>query len=398
MNKENNIINIILKSILLFPILTVLQGISFLNLINKIWMGVVILELIISFKDLKYKKIDFFVFIITIIIHIIALVYTKDTIYNINTIFYLLFWVFFYIFCARNEKNIKEFFYNNIKYLKIIVISWTTIVLISTMFKSSFVSGAFVSFSGTSFRLMPTVLVICALIFYLINITNNKKYYVLLLLPIFCAFMGFSRVYFGIFILFMMCFIYLKVKNKLLIIMLLSFFTIFSIVIIPKTSIGEKFNRTSYTETSYYDFWGTITSGRSVFWEIDINSFNKLPLVNQFVGNGYNYVFDINEQLHGNKIWAHNDIINLLMNFGYIGVTIYLYAICILLKTFLKKSIPFPVRFIYLLAIFINSNLNMSYTYLCAMISYPIFLIAFNLNIFLEKEGNFNEKQKNINY
>ena len=143
------------------------------------------------------------------------------------------------------------------------------------------------------------------------------------------------------------------------------------------SAIGDKFISASYTSNSYFDFWGTITSGRTVFWEIDINAFKGLPLWNRIVGNGYNFVFYVNERSGHGDIWAHNDIINILMNFGYIGVIVYLYAFVRLVMPFFKTNRYRIAKYGFLFMVFFNSMMNMSYTYLCAFISYPIFLVGY---------------------
>lgn len=78
------------------------------------------------------------------------------------------------------------------------------------------------------------------------------------------------------------------------------------------------------------------------------------------------------------KIWAHNDVVNILMNFGYVGLVIYIWAFRELYRSFCAKGsgIPWVAQALFLGAVFLNSMLNMSYTYLCAMISYPLFLCA----------------------
>ena len=374
-NKEQKIVNLIMKSILFFPILTVLQGIPFLSNVNKIWMVLVLFELILSFKYLKYRTFDFFILFITIVIHIVAFFYTKEDLYNINMVFYLFVWVLFYIFCAAQNKYLINFLYTNKQYLKIIISLWTMIILVSIFIPSCYnTSGAFQSFADKPFRVMPSTLVITALLMFLTYSEKKNKYYFLLIPIIYTAIMGASRTYFIVFIIFLFTYFYEKTKNKRN--FLISFMPMFSILLLLTffSNIGYKFLDKIYSNNTYYDFWGNITSGRTVFWRDDIIAFFNLSPLQQFVGNGYNFVFNINAS-HG-YIWAHNDIINLLMNFGYIGVVIYLYAFYRMYNTN-KLFLSRVARFMFLLAIIINSMFNMSYTYLCAFISYPIFLIVF---------------------
>ncbi len=376
-DQKQKIINVIMKSILIFPILTVLQGFSFLSNINKIWMGVLIFELLVSFKNLKYRKNDFFVLIVTIIIHIIAFLYTREKLYNINILFYLFIWIQFYLFCATQSKSIVFFLEKNKKFLKIIIYLWTFIVGISIFIPSCYsASGAFMSFADKPFRLMPTALVISALVLFLVNSEHNKKYYYFIIIPTYSAFMGSSRTYFIVFFIFILLNFYMWSKDKHLF-----FFKIIPVVLIillllSKSNIGEKMINKIYSNNTYYDFLGNLTSGRTVFWVLDLKAFNKLPFFQKFIGNGYNFVFYVNAS-HG-YIWAHNDIINLLMNFGYIGVIIYIYSFFRMYNILTIEQKSIIIKCLFLIAVFINSMFNMSYTYLCAFISYPLYLIAYN--------------------
>ena len=163
-------------------------------------------------------------------------------------------------------------------------------------------------------------------------------------------------------------------RNFYLLLLPLGFLTLLLMAI---SGIGDKIQATQYTGKSYHDFWATISSGRTVFWKWDLEAFFALPFWQQFVGNGFNFAYEVTEK-HLVALWAHNDIIHLLMNFGYIGVAIYLWAYVQLTKAFLPRNnqVPRMVRFLFHSAVWFNSMMNMSYTYLCAVIAYPLFLCA----------------------
>lgn len=340
-------------------------------------MVVVFSTLAIRMVAYRYTLSQIIVLFMTIIIHLFAIFLTDFPLENVNMLFYFMLWILVYLFFAKSKDDILSIMENADFFVNILLSVWTVMIGVSAIIPLGYSGKYFVSFAGSSFRLMPPVLIITALAMYMAISRKNMKYNLYLILPIFAGFMNQSRTYFGVFIAFVIMYIYMITKNKKLFYIMLVPLCGCILALMTVSGIMDKIRATQYTSSSYFDFWGTITSGRTIFWKNDLEAFLGLPMWKQFVGNGFNYVYDVNGQTMG-RIWAHNDIINILMNFGYIGVAIYLWAYVQLTKAFMPKGscIPFPVKAMFHGAVFINSMMNMSYTYLCAMISYPLFLCA----------------------
>ncbi|MDD4369909.1 MAG: O-antigen ligase family protein [Anaerostipes sp.] len=66
------------------------------------------------------------------------------------------------------------------------------------------------------------------------------------------------------------------------------------------------------------------TGGRSAFWLIDIKEFVQNNPIYQLIGHGFDYVYQVNYEHYHMHIWAHNDIIDLLLSVGLIGTIYYL--------------------------------------------------------------------------
>ena len=375
--KKAHLNDLVFNSMLFFSILTVLQGIDALHNINKAWMiasaGVLIFA-IISYRVYTAEAI---IYALTLIVYVAAFVFTPDQLEDLNIIFYFPLWVLFYCFAAHHKDQILERFRDNKSWYDIVLAAWTVIVGISLFFSQSHSGGYFVSFAGTSFRLMPSTLIIIALAMYMYIRTKRFAYNFYLLLPLYATFMGNSRTYFGVAIILFVAYVYMTMKKKRNFYFILIPLIILITIIAMAGGFGNKVGSTSYTDQSYFDFWGTVTSGRTVFWEWDLVAFFKLPFWQQFVGNGFNFVYDVNGAQMA-RIWAHNDIINILMNFGYIGLVVYSWVFVRLVRSFWprKNKIPALVKILFILAVTLNSMFNMSYTYLCAMISYPLFLMV----------------------
>lgn len=375
--KRTTFTELVLYGLILFSIFWVIQSIEFFDSINRVWLAVVSFALGARLFQYHYSALQLGMLMLTVLVHVIAIYFTEFPLYNFNMLFYFLLWVISYVFFAKSKNKIMEILKNSDTYINTVLWVWTILVGVSAFFPSSYDGRYFSSFAGSSFRLMPATLIVTALAMYMAISRNNKWYNLFLILPTYAGFMNRSRTYFIIYCCFVLMYLYMVIQLKRNFYIMLLPLAIVTLALMSVTGIADKLASNQYTEDSYFDFWGTITSGRSMFWKWDLEAFFALPFWQQFVGNGFNFVFDVNAASFA-AIWAHNDFINLLMNFGYIGVVVYLWAFFQMVKAFWgeSKNVPFLVRMLFLGAVFINSMMNMSYTYMCAMISYPLFLCA----------------------
>ncbi len=77
----------------------------------------------------------------------------------------------------------------------------------------------------------------------------------------------------------------------------------------------------------------------------------------------------------------HNDFINLMLTYGYVGVIIYLYV----LVTFISKKIRINKSNWFMISLFLvmlvlDINLNIVYTYMCSVIMIPFCKILIELS------------------
>lgn len=367
----------VLYFLVTFSVFTVLQSINVFDAVNKVLIAGLAAFLLPRMLTYRYNKRELLILVITLLLHIVAIFYTTTPLRSINLLFYFLLWVLVYLFFARSKEQILQVMQKKESFIDAVLWIWTLLIGVAAVLPSSYVNRYFFPYGCNSFRLMPTALIIAALAMYRAISQGKAQYNLFLILPTFAAFMNRSRTYFAVYLLFMLMYVYMIIRKKRNFYLLLVPVSVVVMSLMSITGIADKINDSQYTDKSYFDFWGTITSGRSMFWQWDLEAFFDLPFLQQFVGNGFSFVYDVNGK-HMNEIWAHNDIINLLMNFGYIGVYIYLWTYIYLVKKFFPKGnrIPLLVKILFHSAVFVNSMFNMSYTYLCAMISYPLFLSA----------------------
>ena len=176
------------NAFLLFSVLTLFQAIPGLENVNKIWMIITIGLLLYDLVITKQRKIDVLIILITLILHCIAIFYTRMPLYSVNMLFYYLIWVLFYTFCKNQREDIIRSLENNSQFIDFLLVFWNLVVFISALIPSCYGhawGGAkyFNSFTGSVFRLMPSALIITGLAAFLYIQTNNKRYLLYFTMP-----------------------------------------------------------------------------------------------------------------------------------------------------------------------------------------------------------------------
>lgn len=372
-----NLINLNFKIIMLFPLTTLFQTIF--PPLNKIFFGLLLITFIpIYFNKINVKRVIIAFF--TLLVMIYDLFITKGDLYNFNELFYFPFCILFFTYISENYEKLKQFLLNEKKYVFSIIFLWTFLVCISVFFDSSWINEwgearYFGSFCMSVWRLAPTAMFIGTLILVYMIYYKNKRAIYLLVVPLFCFFMSGSRTYMVVGILLFLIAWYFYVNSRTNFLLSIIPVGIILFVAILNSSMIDKFISVSYSNDSYFDPLGTITNGRSIFWQADLVAFEQSSILNKFLGNGFNLIYDVNYEAFGGLVWAHNDFIQCLVSHGILGLALYLYSIVILIRNITKgKKYLFPLILAIIIWLF-NAFFNMFYTYFCSMLSYSILLL-----------------------
>lgn len=103
-----------------------------------------------------------------------------------------------------------------------------------------------------------------------------------------------------------------------------------------------------------------ITSSRSTIWYILLNAYSHGNFFQNIFGMGFNSTTEITARVFGNGIFAHNDWIELLVNWGILGVILFLIVHIYYIYTFfikyknVKSTEMLTCRFIYIMYIIAN--------------------------------------------
>lgn len=365
--------DIFYKTILLFPIFTVLID---NGIINKFLFAIIFMAYLYQVFRLGLKRRTVTAILFVIIVMIWSLIQTQFNYLNFNLIFYFPFLILFTYYVIDNKDTVIEWLVFHKSFVNFVLIIWTLIVGVSIFIPSCYnVKEAgelyFGSFAGTIFRLGPAAFFIQALALVGMAIYGNKKYLLYMLVPMYCFLMGSSRTYFVIgTCLFIIAWYWFGVSKKVFYLTVIPL-GLLSIFFLINSSLGVKILYT-LDPNQYGDFWFRVTSSRSMFWAKDIQAWSIQPFMNRLFGCG----LDFTNRVTG--LWAHNDFIEVLCSLGILGLIVYCGCIYMLIKYCVPRGsgIPLTIRLMIVLAWLFNACFNMHYTYFCCTLGYPFAVIA----------------------
>lgn len=384
MNKElkNNDVakNLLLYIIFLFPLTSLIK--TYLGPINMILTAISFALMCIVYirNNIKLKNIILLLYIfLTFVINIYLWGFEY---YNENMIFYFPFLILYFLFFVDNKEYIKNFITSHQKYLKLTIFIYSLIILITLLLPSCYVyegeSRGFVSIAGTTFLLCPISIYMFVIICIMYIINRKKIYLILLMIPSISILMGTTRTYLVVLLCAWLIFLYAIIKNKRKFLPLMISLILLFLLIVIISPIKDKFITTmERVENLGLDPLEAFTSGRSEFWAYDIKSIFNSDILYILFGHGVNYLFYLNEPVFNVALWAHNDYIQILSDYGILGLIIYIEMFVYLFKRLLskdKKNTIIVCGICILMWVF-NAFFNMFYTYFCACLSYPFYLL-----------------------
>ena len=374
--------------ICIFPLPTMLaEG----GIINKLLFALLIGLQVAMLFDRKIKGRTFIMILVLALNFTYVFIRTRFPMNNSNLLFYFPFYLVYTYFMCDNADTVMSWFIKRKKFVTAVVIIWTAMVGVSVFLPSSYYvkeGGAryFGSFVGTIFRLGPTAVFIQVMAILMRILYGNKKAIWFHLLPMYSYFMGSSRSYLIVGVCLILVAWYLCCSHPAKFYLSLIPMAVVGVILISVTAMGEKIAYTLDPE-AYGDFWFKITSSRSLIWDFIMEAWRlKVKPLSKLLGADLNFSYIIIGH------WAHNDFMEILGSFGLLGLAQYLVSIFLLFKPQKKKKrMPFMIALMLLIAWLFNAFFNMHYVYFCAMLSYPLLVLALKR---FAAEGGFSRVDK----
>ena len=381
-------LSILIKLIALLPITTLFQGISVLNAVNQVLILCICFVAVCSLTKIRINISTILVFCLLIPLTVYCICITKEDFGGINTLIYLLVWVFILGLVISAFDELYQAAIDNTIYIDKVVTAWSLLVFLSAFFPSSYnESGYFGSYPGNSFRTNSAASLILVLLIF--NVSRNRekrhKYLACSIVVLYCGLEGSSRTYFAVLGILLIIFLACYFENVAHFRACLIVLAIVGFLGISFTTVGKRLFA-AYDESAYLGYFGTLTSGRSIFWEADINYYLNQPLIHKLFGSGFSAIYSINEKAIGNRIWAHNDFINVLVTYGLSGMICYFIPLFGVFKLLYKQIKTNWILIFIVICWLINAFFNMVYTYTCAAMSLAILPLA--LRAYIDNNPN----------
>ena len=144
------------------------------------------------------------------------------------------------------------------------------------------------------------------------------------------------------------------------------------------SSMIEKFSFSVNNQYTDMNFLGRLTNGRTAFWVVDLLAFRNYNIIQKLLGNGFQYVYMVNEKNFNLAIWAHNDFINCLLSVGIIGTLLYVYMLYKTGKKIVRMTRrDIIIKTLLIFYILLPAFLNGFYTYQHYFYSFIILMILY---------------------
>lgn len=371
----------VIYSMLLYPLCVTVRKVSIFDFVGKAVLVVMLFSLLILFCIKRQDKSSWLILALTAAMHIFEFAYPVSQKETFTTYLMYAVWVIFFLYLQNNYGSFFDAANKQQAAINSTVIIWEIIVIVSAFFPSSYEhtwgeGSYFISFSNTSFELAPAASLVFAFVIFCYACDGNARKAVLLsAVPVVCSFASGSRTYLVVIALEVLILAMMIIKSKLALIAFIVIALIAGIGLLSMTNIWTKFANAFQYSNNSSSFWSVFTSGRDAFWRADMDAFGKGGMVNQLFGYGFSYVYEVNESVFGNRIYAHNDFINILLTFGWAGLIPYFFAFgkCVLmLGRQMERGFLFSILAIWLF----NAVFNMTYVYMNATFGLGLLMIS----------------------
>ena len=305
-------------------------------------VGAILVIILMAIYVKTLKKRDIFYLLFIFIFDALTIFRIKDTSVDIENIMFfksttMILWKFSEL--SVREKMKSEFDKISDKVLKIANVL-LGISIISLLFSSSWVvvngQRVFTGFCDSGHKMAGNLCFLSS-IYFLYFINKNMKirdlfYFAIIFIIILST--G-SRTYLISYFIIMLLLYLKKLKQYSIVKLFMPFIVVCGIYLFINSSIFARFFLMGENQYISKNFWEATSSGRLIWWKIDLEAFSNFDIVNKIFGKGFTYLYDLNLVEYGLRISAHNDFLTLLISTGWFGLLGYL----IILKSwFFKKN------------------------------------------------------------
>ncbi|MDM8274173.1 O-antigen ligase family protein [Enorma phocaeensis] len=355
--------------------------IGIFDVINKGIIGMLCLVILGLFFRKRQPRFALLLLSLTALIHVVALAFPVSSKEGIATYFTFAFWVLFWLYVVNNGDEFLAAARSLISGLRGALIVWTIVTLISfftpVCYKIGWGGGRyFTSFTTDSFEIAPVAMFILALNILLYQFTKDKRFALLFsLVPLACVFAAGTRTYLIVVLVEFVLLLRLLIEKEGQFYFAFAACLIIFIFLASVTNIGLKFASTTLNSNDMNAVLTVFTNGRNRFWAVDFEAYLQGNVFEKLFGHGFSYVYELNQSAIGMRLYAHNDFINILLNFGLSGLILYL-AVFLPVIVVARRDNGMIVALLLLVIWLFNAFFNMIYVYIAAVMALGVLSLA----------------------
>ena len=320
---------VILFMILIYLISTLLQGVIPFSINRIATFCILLVVLTENLLNPNKKSVMLIFYICAIAVYTMLVtqepsVNLKDCIYYISALLTIQFFA-----GEKNRAELKESVRKELNLIKR-VINFAVILTVLSLFVSanyaiSWSERYYVGFTRDPHAVASSLCLLMALtlvVFKPEKFTISRMMILVFLMAV--IFMSGARTFMVPAIV--ICYVYIKdnLNNQKIKIVVYIKATLLIAYIFINSNMMQKFIWSSNAANQYAtNNLASMSGGRSEFWVIDLREFLKQNIFVKFFGRGFDFPYITNKKYYNMHIWSHNDIIDLLLSVGIVGVAIY---------------------------------------------------------------------------
>lgn len=366
-----------------FALSSSFSRIGLFDLANKAIIAFICLAILVFFNQRAQPKYSYLVLAIAGVLHAISFAFPLSPKDGIATYFTFAFWVLFWLYLAQNIEMFIKAAFDAREVLRAAMTGWTFITAISFLLPFCYKYGwgggrYFTSFTTDSFEIAPVAMFMLALNILLFSFDKNKvKALAYSVVPLACVFAAGTRTYLIVVLLEFILLLRMIIKKPIAFVIVLAGVLLACFYIAGATSIGQKFASAMFETTDVNVFLEVFTNGRSEFWQVDLKAFLASDWFTKLFGHGFSYVYELNLNAIGMRLYAHNDFLNVLLNFGIIGLLVYLASFFPIMGRMKRLGgVSRGLCGLFFVMWLFNAFFNMIYVYAVAVIAMGVLAAA----------------------
>lgn len=389
---RKQLVNLIVDLVILFSFTTTIQSLIDSISLNKIVGISIVLFSVILFIFSHHKK-AIINLIVLVVIAFLSFAVSRSISHDFND-YVFLFTTFFMIINISNKKNQRFFrkaLFRKKDIIKLFAIVECAILAFLLLTKRGYTDSSWgeESFFKGFCNSQHTMASLCCFIgsFIILETRAIKKFNIinaiLLMILTYATFEAGARVFLFPILIILLLFINYSFKRLRTKIILCCLGLALFVVVLLSSNMMNKF---AFVLNNIYatDALSSFTNGRSEFWAVDFNLFLSNSLFRKFFGSSFSNVYLTNLEQVDLEIWAHNDIIHLLVGTGLIGTFIYVSTLISCFVNTRHLCMSKFIVFLLVLYVVLPLLLNGFFAYLHFVYSFVVLYFA------CSKSSNFN--------